>query len=171
MKKPVERNMFHKSCSTNGVKKDPLLNYENWLINSGIISEEQKNQIHDELKHGMDEPAWQKVFAEPEIEADTQEEEHDLFAPVQQTKLVEPEGKTSTKRLVDAISDGLYQSMERHPNTVIMGQDIAEYGGVFKITENFLEKFGKGKGRNTPITESSILGAGYGLAIKGFKAI
>lgn len=72
---------------------------------------------------------------------------------------------------MDAISDGLKQSMQKHRNLVIMGQDVAEYGGVFKITENFYQEFGKDRVRNTPITESSILGAGYGLAIQGYKAV
>jgi len=73
--------------------------------------------------------------------------------------------------LIDAIRDGLYQSMEKHDNLVLMGQDIAEYGGVFKITEGFIERFGKERVRNTPICESAIIGAGYGLAIKGKKAM
>jgi 2-oxoisovalerate dehydrogenase E1 component len=79
--------------------------------------------------------------------------------------------KKSRKRLVDAISDGLRQSMEKHNNLVLMGQDIAEYGGVFKITQGFLEQFGKGRVRNTTLCESAIIGAGYGLSIKGMKAM
>ncbi|MCB0562668.1 MAG: dehydrogenase, partial [Phaeodactylibacter sp.] len=78
---------------------------------------------------------------------------------------------SAEKRMVDAIRDGLCQSMEQHPDLILMGQDIAEYGGVFKVTEGFLEKFGKDRIRNTPLCESAIIGAGYGLAIKGKKAM
>ena len=81
------------------------------------------------------------------------------------------EGQKSNKRLVDAISDGLRQSLEIHDNLVVMGQDIAEYGGVFKITDGFVEKFGKSRIRNTPICESAIVSSAYGLSINGYKSI
>ncbi len=150
-------------------KKDPISNYETFLFSEGVLNDTLKQQVYDELKHGMDEDLAE-VFAEPEIVADVEEELRDIYAPYQ-AELTAPNGPSSPKRLVDAISDGLRQSMEKYSNTVVMGQDIAEYGGVFKITDNFYKQFGKGRVRNTPITESSILGAGYGLAIKGFKAI
>lgn len=151
-------------------KKDPISNYENYLISEGILNEALKTEIYNELKHGMDDDLAE-VFAEPEIIADVQEEFNDVYAPYTQEIIAPATDKTSTKRLVDAISDGLKQSMQRHKNTVLMGQDVAEYGGVFKISDNFYKEFGKERIRNTPITESSILGAGYGLAIKNFKAI
>ena len=150
-------------------KKDPISNYEAFLIAEGVLNDALKQSVYDELKQGMDEDLAE-VFAEPEIVADTEEELRDIYAPYQQV-ITEAQGSKSTKRLVDAISDGLRQSMEKFDNTVVMGQDVAEYGGVFKITDNFYKQFGKGRVRNTPITESSILGAGYGLAIKGYKAI
>src|SRR5690606_3696175 len=75
------------------------------------------------------------------------------------------------KRFVDAISDGLRQSMEKFPELTLMGQDIAEYGGVFKITEGFVEKFGKERVRNTPLCESAILGIGLGMSVKGKKTM
>lgn len=150
-------------------KKDPISNYEAFLMSEGILNESLKQSVYDELKQGMDDDLAE-VFAEPEIIADTEEELRDIYAPYQQV-LTEAQGPKSTKRLVDAISDGLRQSMEKFDNTVVMGQDVAEYGGVFKITDNFYKQFGKARVRNTPITESSILGAGYGLAIKGYKAI
>ncbi|MBS3914475.1 MAG: dehydrogenase [Bacteroidetes bacterium] len=150
-------------------KKDPVENFEKYLLENHIISESDKIQIRSELLAGMDEDL-EAVFAEPEITPDTNEELRDIYAPLQATE-ISPTSKTSEKRLVDAISDGLRQSMELHSNLVIMGQDVAEYGGVFKITEGFVQQFGKARVRNTPITESSILGAGYGLAIKGFKAV
>jgi 2-oxoisovalerate dehydrogenase E1 component len=149
--------------------KDPISNYEQFLYDEKVLNDDLKNEIYNELKHGMDDDLA-AVFAENEIVADTQEELNDVYAPYTYSE-TKATGNSSKKRLVDAISDGLKQSMERFPNTVIMGQDIAEYGGVFKITENFYKQFGLDRIRNTPITESSILGAGYGLAIKGYKAI
>ncbi len=151
-------------------KKDPISNYETYLMSEGIINETLKTQIYDELKLGMDDDLA-AVFAEPEIIADIEEELNDVYAPYTQEIIAPATNNTSTRRLVDAISDGLKQSMERHSNTVLMGQDVAEYGGVFKISDQFYKLFGKARVRNTPITESSILGAGYGLAIKKYKAI
>ena len=86
-------------------------------------------------------------------------------------QVIEPKGKTSRIRLVDAISKGLYQSMERYDDMVIMGQDIASYGGVFKITEGFMEAFGEERVRNTPICESSIIEAAYGLSVSDVKSV
>lgn len=150
-------------------KKDPINNFEAWLMNEGIITTDDiaaiRKEFLDEIESGLDE-----VFAEPEIVPDLTEELADMYAPVDSIE-VEPAGTESEKRLVDAISDGLKQSMQKHRNLIIMGQDVAEYGGVFKITENFHNEFGKDRVRNTPITESSILGAGYGLAIQGYKAV
>ncbi len=151
-------------------KKDPISNYETYLMSEGILNETLKTQIYDELKHGMDDDLA-AVFAEPEIVADIEEELNDVYAPYIQEIIAPATNNTSTRRLVDAISDGLKQSMERHSNTVLMGQDVSEYGGVFKISDQFYKLFGKARVRNTPITESSILGAGYGLAIKKYKAI
>ncbi len=150
-------------------KKDPISNYEAFLFAEGVLNDSLKQSVYDELKQGMDDDLA-AVFAEPEVVADTEEELRDIYAPYTQI-ITEAQGPKSAKRLVDAISDGLKQSMEKFDNTVVMGQDVAEYGGVFKITDNFYKQFGKGRVRNTPITESSILGAGYGLAIKGYKAI
>ncbi len=150
-------------------KKDPISNYENWLSEQGILSNDLKEDIYTDLRRLIDEELA-PVMNEPEVMADTATELADIYAPVSYEHTA-PSGPVSVKRLVDAISDGLRQSMERIPNTVLMGQDVAEYGGVFKISEGFLEQFGKSRIRNTPITESSILGAGYGLAIRSWKAI
>lgn len=150
-------------------KKDPVDNYEAWLQNEGILSEENKQNTRKEILAAM-EVDLESVFAEPEPTPDMEEELADMYAPVQYAQM-EASGPESEKRLVDAISDGLRQSMQKHNNLVIMGQDVAEYGGVFKITEGFVDEFGKQRVRNTPITESSILGAGYGLAIKNHKAV
>lgn len=152
-------------------KKDPISNYENWLLAQKILTPELKNKIKwdwaAEMENGL-----QQVFAEPEIVADWTEELSDVYSPYEQPNVPNFENSKQTeKRLVDAISEGLRLSMEKHSNLVIMGQDVAEYGGVFKITEGFVDQFGKERVRNTPITESSIVGAGYGLAIKNFKAV
>jgi 2-oxoisovalerate dehydrogenase E1 component len=94
----------------------------------------------------------------------------DVYAPFTQT-VVEPSGAATEKRFIDAISDGLRESMEKYPNLVLMGQDIGEYGGVFKITDGFKAQFGGDRVRNTPLCESAILGAGLGLSIKGYKSM
>lgn len=151
-------------------KKDPISNYEEFLFSENILNDSLKQSVYDELKQGMDDDLA-AVFAEPEVVADTKEELYDIYAPYQQEIIAPASNSKSPKRLVDAISDGLRQSMEKHSNTVLMGQDVAEYGGVFKISDNFYKMFGKARVRNTPITESSILGAGYGLSIMGYKAI
>jgi 2-oxoisovalerate dehydrogenase E1 component len=151
-------------------KKDPIDNYENYLLQETVIDEafvaDTREKIKKEIEDGLEE-----AFQETHPVADTEEELQDVYAPFIQT-VVEPYSETKTeKRFIDAISDGLRQSMERFPNLVLMGQDIAEYGGVFKITDGFVEKFGKDRVRNTPICESAIVGAGLGLSIKGMKAM
>ena len=150
-------------------KKDPNANYEAFLYAENILNDALKQSIHDELKMGMDEDLA-AVFEESEVIANTEEELNDVYAPYT-PEIISASGNSSSKRLVDAISDGLKQSLERHPKSVLMGQDVADYGGVFKISENFFKWFGKERIRNTPITESSILGAAYGLSIMGYKAI
>ncbi len=150
--------------------KDPIDNFQKYLVSEGILNEQSIETIYDELKQGMDDDLA-AVFAEPEVVANEAEEIADVFAEYEQDIIEPATSSVSDKRLVDAISDGLRQSMEKHSNTVLMGQDVAEYGGVFKISDNFYKMFGKARVRNTPITESSILGAGYGLAIKKYKAI
>lgn len=149
--------------------KDPIDNYEKYLLENGLISEIEIKEIRSTLLESLNE-GLEAVFAEEEIVPNLEEELADVFYKAEINPTA-PAGNVSEKRLVDAISDGLKQSMEKYPELVIMGQDVAEYGGVFKITDNFVNLFGKGRVRNTPITESSILGAGYGLAIKKKKAV
>ena len=133
---------------------DPIDNYENYLKEEGLLSddliEKIKNQIKEEIQNGLD-----IAFAENEIDADLIRELDDVYAPHDQSLVVANGGK-SEKRFIDAIQDGLRQSMERYDDLVIMGQDIADYGGVFKVTEGFLDQFGKERVRNTPICESAI---------------
>ncbi len=111
------------------------------------------------------------AFRETHPVPDTEAELSDLFAPADSTPIYPASDSVSERRFIDAISDGLRQSMERFDSLVLMGQDIAEYGGVFKITEGFVKQFGKQRVRNTPLCESAILGAGLGLSIKGMKAM
>ncbi|GER59450.1 alpha-ketoacid dehydrogenase subunit alpha/beta [Patiriisocius marinus] len=149
--------------------KDPLINFENFLLQEDVLTEtikkKYKAEIKTEINNGLD-----LAFAEEVIEADLSTELNDVYQSFIYQE-VTSNNKTEELRLIDAISEGLKQSMERHHNTVIMGQDIAEYGGVFKITDGFLEAFGKERVRNTPICESAIVSAAMGLSICGYKAI
>ena len=162
-------------------KKDPVVNYEKYLLENNIINQELISSIKSEIRSEIDAGVI-SVENEPEITPVTDEEMNDVFKAMPsvssshfenlQHVIVKPESSQKTnKRLVDAISDGLKLSMRKHDNLVLMGQDIAEYGGVFKITQGFVEEFGKARVRNTPLCESAILGAGYGLSIKGMKAM
>jgi 2-oxoisovalerate dehydrogenase E1 component len=152
-------------------KKDPIGNYEAFLITSGVISEEQSQAIRKEIKDEI-ETALQATWAEPDITPDTDEELRDVYFPyVQEVKNPSPNASKSKKRFIDAVQDALAQSMERFPDLVLMGQDIAEYGGAFKVTEGFVEKFGKKRVRNTPLCESAIVGVCLGMSIKGKKTM
>lgn len=151
-------------------KKDPVTNYEKFLLDESVLSEEQIAAIRKKIKKQI-EAGLDVAFAESLPEPDTQRELNDVYAPFTQTIISPSSVKTSEKRFIDAISDGLRQSMERFPNLVLMGQDIAEYGGAFKITEGFVQQFGEDRVRNTPICESAILGAGLGLSVNGMKAM
>lgn len=149
--------------------KDPVQNYELFLIKEGILSEQEVAQIKEDYKASI-QSSFDTANAEPAISADMEREFSDLYAEHKQP-LVPPSGALKEMRFIDAIQDALAQSMERHSNLVLMGQDIAEYGGAFKVTEGFVEKFGKERVRNTPLCESAIVGAGLGLSISGMKAM
>ncbi len=149
--------------------KDPLENYAGYLRSENIITEEQeviyKKQILSEIDEHL-----KMAFSEMEVIPDTTKEIGDVYKDFQY-KEVGPGPTIRNIRLVDAISAGLRQSMQLHDNLVIMGQDVAEYGGVFKITDGFIEAFGKDRVRNTPICESAIVSAAMGLSINGMKAV
>lgn len=149
--------------------KDPVDNYRNYLKEEGVLTDEQDEAFRAELKKEIDEN-YQQASAEPAIEASLTEELNDVYKPYQFEEVNPKEGSENI-RMIDAISQGLSQSMERHENLVIMGQDIAEYGGAFKITDGFVAKFGKDRVRNTPICESAIVSAGMGLSINGYKSV
>ena len=150
-------------------EKDPLLNFERYLIAEGVLTETQINTFTSEIKDEINEHL-DIAFDEEAIASSESKELADVFEEYDYQE-VKPNYNTEELRMVDAISQGLKQAMERHENTVIMGQDIAEYGGVFKITEGFLEAFGRQRVRNTPICESAIVSAAMGLSINGYKAI
>ena len=150
--------------------KDPVTNYTQFLKEEGVLTDKAEAKIIKDIKAEI-QSELEIAYAEPNVTVDTASELNDIYAPYVQT-LTEPEtDQTSERRFVDAISDGLKQSMEKYDNLVIMGQDVAEYGGVFKVTEGFVEQFGKERVRNTPICESAIVGAALGLSINGMKAV
>ena len=174
-------------------RKDPVATYEQWLLAQGLLSETARVQVRESIKQEIDK-AWQETEAAPVPVADTGRELREMYAPAAELKVKSEELKAENlgeaadaqlltfnssllteaapeRRYVDAIREGLWQGMEQHPNLVLMGQDIAEYGGVFKVTEGFVAKFGKPRVRNTPLCESAILGAGLGLAVRGKKSM
>lgn len=150
-------------------KKDPVENFETFLSSENVIDKVFIENFRKEIKSKI-EAALEIAFTETYPLADTATELEDVYAPYHTETILASE-KKSEKRFIDAISDGLRQSMERYENLVLMGQDIAEYGGVFKITEGFVEKFGKDRVRNTPICEAAIVGAALGLSVKGMKSM
>ena len=150
-------------------QKDPISNFETFLLQQKTITsaeiEDFKAAFKKDIQDGL-----QIAFDEPAIVPNLEAELADIYKPFNY-KATKPTTTQDTKRLVDAISEGLRQSMEIHPDLVIMGQDIAEYGGVFKITEHFVEQFGKERVRNTPICESAIVETAMGLSIAGIKSV
>jgi len=150
--------------------KDPLENYERWLISEGILTKTDITNIRKENKAKI-ETGLKIAGDEPPVTANLSKELTDVYAPFDAVATPPSSDKKTDKRFIDAISDALRQGMEKHNNLVLMGQDIAEYGGVFKITDGFVEAFGKERVRNTPLCESAILGIGLGLSIKGMKAM
>jgi 2-oxoisovalerate dehydrogenase E1 component len=151
-------------------KKDPIANYESFLLEQGLISQEDIDSIKEEISEEIN-SNLQLAFDEPEISSDGSKELEDVYQKFEYQP-IEPKPNTKEElRFVDAISQGLEQSMYRHNELIIMGQDVAEYGGVFKITEGFVPKFGRSRVRNTPICESAIVSTAMGLSINGMKAI
>ena len=150
--------------------KDPITNYEEYLLSKGVLTdeliEEYKSEIKEQINEGLD-----SAYAESIPQADSEKELGDIYAPFQQ-EIIEPATDTkSEKRFVDAVSDGLRQSLEKYEDLVFMGQDVADYGGVFKVSEGFLDQFGPERVRNTPLCESALFGMGLGMSIKGRKSV
>lgn len=150
--------------------KDPIKNFEDYLVQEGIIDQSYIDKLRASIKKEINQKV-EEAFNLPAIEANLETELEDIYAPYTYEAIVADPTKTTALRFVDAISAGLRQAMERHDNLVLMGQDISDYGGVFKITDGFNEAFGKDRVRNTPLCESAIIGAGLGLSLKGSKAM
>lgn len=150
--------------------KDPVTNYENYLLNEGVLTPDSKKQIEASLTKRIN-TDLKAAYAQPEVTADTEYELQDVYQPHVPVVLTPKTESKSNKRFVEAISDALRQAMELYPNLIFMGQDIAEYGGAFKISDGFVGQFGKERVRNTPICESAILGIALGLSIKGYKSM
>ncbi|PJJ53206.1 alpha-ketoacid dehydrogenase subunit alpha/beta [Hymenobacter chitinivorans] len=155
-------------------QKDPVENYEKWLLAEGILDEEARMRFRETIKREIEE-GLRVADATPMPTANVEQEMADMYQPFEADASLQlttnDQQPTTDKRYVDAISDALRQSMERYPELVLMGQDIADYGGVFKVTEGFVAQFGKGRVRNTPLCESAIVGAGLGLSIRRKKAM
>jgi 2-oxoisovalerate dehydrogenase E1 component len=160
---------YHEGLIESWEDKDPVDNYEAFLLSAGVITTEYAEKVRGEIKEHIN-AELKEALALPAIEVSTEREVNDLFEPFS-TPATPPSGPTNEKRFIDAISDGLRQSMEKHDNLVLMGQDIGEYGGVFKVTEGFLDQFGKERVRNTPLCESAIIGSALGLSMKGWKGM
>jgi 2-oxoisovalerate dehydrogenase E1 component len=165
--------------------KDPIINFEKYLCNAHVLDEANMNNIKEEIKSSI-ESELQVAFNASSLIPDSEEESHDVYAPknelrssksevlVINTSIPETGNQkpgTTEKRFIDSIKAGLHQSMRQHENLILMGQDIAEYGGAFKITEGFVQEFGKSRVRNTPLCESAILGTALGLSLEGFKSV
>ncbi len=161
-------------------KKDPIKNFEQWLLSEKILTEEEVNAIKTVTKNHIEEEL--KIGFEGEvIRPNTAEEISDVYATKNELEALVIDNssndyknvseKASEKKYINAISDALEQSLQRHDNFILMGQDIAEYGGAFKVTEGFVQKFGKERIRNTPLCESAIVGASLGLSLKGYKSM
>jgi len=151
-------------------KKDPISNYESFLLEEGVLTEE----MIEEIKAGFTEEInsnLQLAFDEPEVSSNESKELIEVYQDFEYQNIEPKSNKSENIRFVDAISQGLEQSMYRHNELIIMGQDVADYGGVFKITEGFVPKFGRSRVRNTPICESAIVSAAMGLSINGMKAV
>ena len=150
-------------------EKDPIENFKEFLLRTNVLNEETDTTYRAEIKAEIDEH-WAITQGEPDVVADLTEELNDMYEPYDFEEFTHS-NEVENIRVVDAISNALRQSMERHDNLVIMGQDIAEYGGAFKITDGFVDAFGKERVRNTPICESAVVSAANGLSINGHKAI
>lgn len=148
--------------------KDPVTSYEKYLISEKILQPKWVSYTLNDFMPKI-EAEVERALKEPDIIPDIQTELNDMYRPY--TPKAEPGGALQQKRYMDAISDALTLSMHKHPNLILMGQDIAEYGGVFKVTEGLLTTFGKERVRNTPLCESAIVGAGLGLSINGYKSV
>lgn len=150
-------------------EKDPVINFENFLIEKGILKRAEADALKKQYLIEI-QTAFDEATAAPIADFTANDELKMLFKEYD-FKAFQPENEKMEMRFIDAISDGLNEAMQKHENLILMGQDIAEYGGVFKITDGFVQRYGKERVRNTPLCESAIVGAALGLSIKGYKAM
>lgn len=151
-------------------KKDPVKNFEDYLLKEKILSPSKIETIREAIQQEIEE-GLEIGFAAPPVTPDTAEEIADVYKPFKAATTDISSLPRSEKKMIQALSEGMKQAMEKHSNLVLMGQDIAEYGGAFKLTEGLVEVFGKSRVRNTPLCESAIVGTALGLSIKGFKSM
>lgn len=151
-------------------RKDPVENFKTYLLKEKILTESTEKEIREEIKKEINKN-WDLAVKEENIQADLNKELNDVYKPYQPEIIQPATAESENIRFIDALSQGLKQSMEKHDNLVIMGQDIAEYGGAFKVTDGFYKDFGKERVRNTPICESIIVSAGMGLSINNYKSV
>ncbi|WP_027136420.1 alpha-ketoacid dehydrogenase subunit alpha/beta [Gaetbulibacter saemankumensis] len=149
--------------------KDPIINFEAHLKDIGVLTETVVNEIKHKCSNEINEQL-ELAYNAPDIIASESQELNDVYAPFSYSD-IKPVGASREIRFIDAISESLKENMSIHKDLVIMGQDIAEYGGAFKITEGFISEFGKDRVRNTPICESGIIETAMGLSIAGIKSI
>ncbi len=150
-------------------EKDPIQNFRAYLLDEGIMTPQENETFTNELKAEIN-VAFEEAYGEEPVSFSAEKELADRFAPAT-FKLQEPSGESRELRLVDALQNALNLAMERHANLILMGQDIAKYGGVFKVTEGLMDKYGAERVRNTPLCEAAIVGTSLGLSIDGFKAV
>ncbi len=151
-------------------KKDPVKNFETFLLQEKILNPGIIAAIRDDIQQEID-GGIETGFAASPIVPDTQEEVNDVYKPWRTTTTDTRNSPHSEKKFIQALSEGLKMAMQKHDNLILMGQDIAEYGGAFKVTEGMVALFGKERVRNTPLCESAIVGTALGLSIKGFKSM
>ena len=172
--KYVPKEMFEQ-----WIEKDPIKNYAYFLVDQNILTNLQLAEIKDEIKEYIDTSyatAEEEIngFSKPDS-AITKGELEDVYAKKTSSAKTFSSPSISTAargtRFIDAIKEALYQSMKVHSNLILMGQDIAEYGGAFKITEGLVNEFGKERVRNTPLCESAVVGAALGLSLEDFKSV
>ena len=151
-------------------QRDPVKNYEEFLTENGLLDAKKIAAIRKQIKAEI-EAGLAAAFEQPKVQSTVEAETGDVYQPFDQPDFAPANGQSKEIRMVDAISEGLDEAMQAHDNLVLMGQDIAEYGGVFKITDGFTKRYGKERVRNTPLCESAIIGVALGLSLKGYKAM
>ena len=151
-------------------KKDPISHFELFLLKSKYLSKKEMDAINASTSKEIDQN-WSSANSYKEVDFNIENELGDVYKEHNEGKSEPKDESLREVRLVDSIKDGIYESMEQHDNLVIMGQDIAEYGGVFKVTDGLFDKYGKNRVLNTPLCESVILSSAYGLSVGGYKSI